>query len=140
MSPAGRGRKLKKSGKDDMPPDRQEQDDLDALGERIRRSKDRHRRAGAGRARHASPLGVAFRIMTELVVAVMAAVLAGWGLDSYFGTWPWMLLLLTPLGMAAGVLNVLRAAKALDDADFGAVPPASGEKNATAGQDDENGR
>ncbi len=101
------------------PHDRQEQDDLDALGEKIRRSKDRHGRERMDGARHASPLGVAFRIMTELVVAVMAAVLAGWGLDSYFGTWPWMLLVFTPLGMAAGVLNVLRAAKALDDADFG---------------------
>jgi len=118
-------------------------DDLEALGERIRVSRRRHEPATAGRGGSASPLGVAFRIMTELVVAVMAAVLAGWGLDSYFGTWPWMLLLFTPLGMAAGVLNVLRAARALDDADFGqdaAGDTARHGNNAAWTKDDEKGR
>ena len=59
---------------------------------------------GAG----ASPWGIGLRLGVEMVSALVVAVAIGYGLDRYFGTKPFLLLLFLPLGVAAGVLNVWR--------------------------------
>ena len=56
-------------------------------------------------------LSIAFRLGTELTVAVMIGAVMGYALDRYLNTKPWFLAIGVILGGAAGCLNVYRAAK-----------------------------
>ena len=60
---------------------------------------------------------MAWRMSTELVVAVLVGTGLGYGLDKLLGTRPWMLLLGIGFGFAAGIMNVLRAAEKMDAAN-----------------------
>ncbi len=64
--------------------------------------------AGAG-------MGLGFRIAVELVAGVAVGTLMGYGLDVWLGTRPWLMVLFFFLGAAAGVMNVYRAAKGMDE-------------------------
>ena len=59
----------------------------------------------------ASLLGVAFKMSTELVAAVLVGSIIGFIVDSWFGTKPWLILTFFFVGVIAGVLNVIRSAK-----------------------------
>jgi len=48
-------------------------------------------------------------------VAFAASTAIGVALDRWLGTTPWLMLLLLVMGMAAGVLNAMRAARRLRD-------------------------
>ncbi len=61
-----------------------------------------------------SAYGFGFRLVSDLVVGVLAGFFIGWGLDKLLGTSPWLLLIFTPIGMAAGILNVIRAAQSAE--------------------------
>ena len=66
-----------------------------------------------------SQLGIAGRFATELVAAVFVGGGLGWGIDWLFGhfgisTRPVFLLVFLLLGIAAGILNVMRAAKEIN--------------------------
>ena len=56
-------------------------------------------------------LGNAFRLGTELVSAVVVGTIIGFILDSWFDTKPWLIIIFFFMGSIAGVLNVIRAAK-----------------------------
>jgi len=59
-------------------------------------------------------LGRAFRLVSELVIGLVVGGAIGWYLDRWLGTTPIMLLIFFVLGVAAGVLNVMRAAKSFE--------------------------
>jgi len=61
-----------------------------------------------------SAYGFGLRLVADLVVGVLAGFFIGWGLDKLLGTSPWLLLIFTPIGMAAGILNVMRAAQSAE--------------------------
>ena len=52
--------------------------------------------------------GLAFRIGTELVVAVFVGGMIGFLLDTWLNTKPWLTILFLFLGNAAGLLNIFR--------------------------------
>ena len=52
--------------------------------------------------------GFAMRAISELLVALAVCTFAGYWLDRYLGTTPWMMIILMPLGQAAGIWNVMR--------------------------------
>ena len=56
-------------------------------------------------------LGVAFKMSTELVAAVLVGSIIGFIFDTWFGTKPWLILTFFFVGVIAGVLNVVRSAK-----------------------------
>ena len=56
-------------------------------------------------------MGNAFKLGTELVAAVAVGTIIGFILDSWFDTKPWLIITFFFLGAAAGILNVIRAAK-----------------------------
>lgn len=86
--------------------------DLKAFNEKLARAK--HRRAARARpVRTSSAFGQAFRIATDFIAAVAIGALIGWGLDRWLETKPWFLLLFFILGVAAGLLNVIRLANKL---------------------------
>ena len=58
-----------------------------------------------------SNLGVAFKMSTEMVAAVVVGTIIGFILDNWFGTKPWLILIFFFVGVVAGILNVIRSAK-----------------------------
>ena len=56
-------------------------------------------------------LGNAFKLGTELIAAVIVGTIIGFILDSWFDTKPWLIIIFFFMGSIAGVLNVIRAAK-----------------------------
>ena len=56
-------------------------------------------------------MGSAFKLGTELVAAVAVGTIIGFILDSWFDTKAWLIIIFFFLGAAAGMLNVIRAAK-----------------------------
>ena len=91
-----------------------------ALSARLRRLGDELDRERASRPPKAegpppgsvsSGMARGFRLSTELVAGVLVGALIGWGLDRWLGISPWGLIVFLLLGFAAGVLNVVRAAK-----------------------------
>ncbi len=60
---------------------------------------------------NAASLGKALKISTELVAAVVVGSLLGFILDSWFDTKPWLTISFFFMGVAAGILNVIRSAK-----------------------------
>lgn len=77
-------------------------------GERDSLSEEEARRRG-------SVLGKAFELATGLVAAVFVGGLIGWLLDRWLGTLPLFLLVFLLLGIAAGFLNVIRAARGMSE-------------------------
>ena len=51
---------------------------------------------------------------TELAVSVVGGVIAGYYLDRYFGSAPWLTLLFTLAGLAGGLSRMLWALKRLE--------------------------
>ena len=64
-----------------------------------------------------SGIGLAFKMSTELVSAVVVGTIIGFILDSWFDTKPWLIIIFFFLGAAAGMLNVIRAAKQMQKED-----------------------
>ena len=62
-------------------------------------------------------MGSAFKLGTELVAAVAVGTIIGFILDSWFDTKPWLIITFFFLGAAAGILNVIRAAKRMQKED-----------------------
>ena len=56
-------------------------------------------------------LGNAFKLGTELVAAVIVGTIIGFILDNWFGTKPILIIIFFLFGSAAGILNVIKAAK-----------------------------
>ena len=62
-------------------------------------------------------MGNAFKLGTELVAAVAVGTIIGFILDNWFDTKPWLIIIFFFLGAAAGMLNVIRAAKKMQKED-----------------------
>ena len=60
-----------------------------------------------------SNLGTAFKLSTELVATVVVGTIIGFILDSWFDTRPWLTISFFFIGVAAGILNVIRSAKSM---------------------------
>ena len=60
---------------------------------------------------NAASLGKALKISTELVAAVVVGTTLGFILDNWFDTRPWLTIIFFFMGVAAGILNVIRSAK-----------------------------
>jgi len=58
-----------------------------------------------------SGMGTAFKMSTELVSAVAVGTIIGFILDNWFGTKPWLILIFFFVGVAAGIMNVVKTAK-----------------------------
>ena len=86
---------------------------LAEIEERLRKARERR-----GEVRQVespnSKLGIAFRLVTELLAAVIVGGALGWGLDRIFGTGPLLLIVMFMVGAAAGIFNVVRAAQQLN--------------------------
>jgi ATP synthase protein I len=89
---------------------------LDTLGGKLDKTKHKGDRASpqmseADQARRGRAMGFAFRIGTDLVAGVIVGGVIGWFLDRWLGTAPILLIVFLLLGIAAGLLNSVRAAQ-----------------------------
>ena len=62
-----------------------------------------------------SYLGQAFKMSTELVSAVVVGTIIGFILDKWFDTKPWLIIIFFFVGVIAGIMNVIKSAKKLQD-------------------------
>ena len=60
-------------------------------------------------------IGNAFKLGTELVAAVAVGSIIGFILDNWFGTKPLLIILFFLFGSAAGIYNVIKAAKKMQE-------------------------
>ena len=64
---------------------------------------------------NAASLGKALKISTELVAAVVVGSIIGFILDDWFDTKPLLIICFFFIGVAAGILNVFRSAKKMQN-------------------------
>src|SRR5262249_40943976 len=85
---------------------------LDKLGQQLAEAKGKHAAPPRveGEARGAA-YGNALKLATEMIAGVAVGGFIGWGLDRLFGSAPLLVVVFLILGAAAGILNVVRAAK-----------------------------
>ena len=69
------------------------------------------KRSNSTKESSSSKLGIAFKMSTEMVAAVVVGTIIGFILDNWFGTKPWLILIFFFVGVIAGILNVFRSAK-----------------------------
>lgn len=55
-------------------------------------------------------IALAFRLSSEFIAAIVVGAVFGFGIDQFFGSTPWGMIVFLLLGFAAGVLNALRSA------------------------------
>jgi ATP synthase protein I len=79
-----------------------------------RLAQARNRRADGGQTNRQTAFGQAFRLSSEMVAGVLVGGFIGWTLDNWLGTGPWLLLVFFFLGIAAGILNAVRAAREMN--------------------------
>jgi len=101
-----------------MSDDRKHPPELTDIEARLR--KVRPKEVGRGDTEREGPerpsgLGLAFRIGIELVTTVLVGGGIGYALDTWLGTLPLLMVVFIVLGGAAGVMNVYRVVKGLDD-------------------------
>ena len=65
---------------------------------------------------HYSQAQIAWRMVTELVAGLGIGFGIGYGLDVLFGTQPWLMLIFTLLGIAAGIQTMMRTAAEINTA------------------------
>ena len=96
-------------------------DDLEARLEALRRRQGLARDGGEGPGgkptQPASAMGMAFRVGVELAAGLAVGGAMGWFLDGWLGTRPFLMLIFFALGAAAGMLNVVLTARAMNAPD-----------------------
>ena len=108
-----------------------DREELADLAARIRSGRESLQQAPRRRDRGmAAGLSLAFRVVTDMVVAVIAGVLAGRGLDWLLGSSPWATIVFGMLGMAAGIRNVMFVAERMPQQHAASPPPAEDGKPA----------
>ena len=98
--------------RDGKPPPSDRRDALDDLEARIAETRGRQKPVEKNRA-HASMLGLAYRLIVDMLAGIGVGGFLGWWLDKWFGTAPAFLLILLFLGMIAGVVNSVRTVNEL---------------------------
>jgi ATP synthase protein I len=86
---------------------------LNEIDERLKKAREKRGEVRQVEAPN-SKLGIAFRLVTELVAAVIVGGGMGWGLDRAFGTGPFLFIVMFMVGVAAGIFTVVRSAQQMN--------------------------
>ena len=102
---------------------------LEALEAKLAARRAGEARQKAHQEEHYSQAQIAWRMVTEMVAGLGIGFGIGYGLDWLFGTTPWLMVLFTLLGVAAGINVMLRTAKEVQRS----MPPHGGDGSGAAG-------
>ena len=84
----------------------------DDLKTRLKIAKSKYKNKNqSNKDNEKSSFGKAFQLSTELVSAVLVATIIGFILDNWFDTKPWLIIIFFFIGVATGIINVVRSAK-----------------------------
>jgi ATP synthase protein I len=100
--------------------------DLDALEDRIEAAQEKRPKPVEDNGQ-SSLLGMAMRLSTEFVVAVMVGGGLGYTIDHFAKTAPWFMVGGLFLGLATGVRNTFRLAERMDAVAKQAADESQGE-------------
>jgi len=84
---------------------------------KIAKNKFKNNSIITNNSENSSFMGSAFKLGTELISAVLVGTIIGFILDTWFDTKPWLIIFFFFLGSAAGILNVIKAAKKMQQKD-----------------------
>lgn len=90
-------------------------DDLDARLRAARAREEEDSGRGPEARGRPSGMGLGMRIGVELVTSVLVGTGIGWALDVWLKTAPWLMVVFLLLGGAAGVMNVYRLMRGMDE-------------------------
>ena len=85
---------------------------FDELSTRLKVAKQKARKKSFNNNKNnTSSLGAALKLSTEMVASVFVGSIIGFILDNWFDSKPWLTIIFFFVGVAAGILNVIRSAK-----------------------------
>ncbi len=96
--------------------DANERRQIAALEARIAAAKKQHLQEAPRQDDHYSAASVAWRMVTELVAGLGIGFGIGYGLDVAFGTLPFLMVVFTLVGLAAGIQTMMRTAREIEAA------------------------
>ena len=85
---------------------------FDELSTRLKIAKQKaSKKSFNNNKNNTSSLGAALKLSTEMVASVFVGSIIGFILDNWFDSKPWLTIIFFFVGVAAGILNVIRSAK-----------------------------
>ena len=89
---------------------------FDVLSTRLKIAKKKANKKSLNNdKKNTSSLGTALKLSTEMVAAVFVGSIIGFILDNWFDSKPWLTIIFFFVGAAAGILNVIRSAKLMQE-------------------------
>ena len=79
------------------------------------KEKERLAKTSENIEKRGNSIGLAFRLSTELVSGIVVGSIMGWSLDKWLGSQPWFFLVFFILGIAAGIINVIKTARNMNN-------------------------
>jgi ATP synthase protein I len=103
--------------KKDLNPEGKKKLDASDLISKIDELKEKERlvKTSENIEKRGNSIGLAFRLSTELVSGIVVGSVMGWSLDKWLGSQPWFFLIFFILGIAAGIINVIKTAKNMNN-------------------------
>lgn len=88
---------------------------LESLSARVKKAQKANQPKSESRLNEQHAYGMAIRLVAELVSGLIVGLIIGYFLDKMLGTKPWLLIIFIFLGLGAGIFNVMRAAKQIEE-------------------------
>ena len=100
-------------GRDKSP---EKEPSLEDLGARVKKARAAIEPKSTSGISESNAYGMAMRLVAELVSGLIVGLIIGYFLDKALDTKPLMLIVFVFLGLGAGIFNVMRAARQIEEA------------------------
>lgn len=114
-----------------------DKDRLRDLDQRLKKTMAAQAGNAGTDTKEASAASLALKAVVELLVGLGVCMVGGWWLDQKLGTAPWFMVGLMPLGLAAGVLNIMRLSNTKEAKQVMGEDEAAGLSSAPKDDDEE---
>jgi len=101
---------------EDNKPSSKTEPTLEELSARVKEARQAIEPKKDGGINETHAYGMAMRLVVELVSGLVVGLIIGWLLDKALDTKPLLMIIFVFLGLGAGIFNVMRAARQIEDA------------------------